>query len=59
MTTNQAIEHFGSKSAVAKVLKIFPQSLTEWGVRPPKLRQLQLAHHSGGKLKADKACLTG
>jgi len=59
MTTEQAIKHYGSKAAIAKALKINPQSLTDWGTRPPKLRQLQLAIHSEGKLKADKAALTG
>ena len=59
MTTDQCVKHFGSKAAVARVLVIAPQSLNCWGKRPPKLRQFQLAHHSGGELKVDKACFTG
>ena len=59
MKTAQAIKHFGSKAAIARVLKIKPQSLNCWGERPPAVRQFQLAHHSEGALKVDKACFTG
>ena len=59
MTKAQAKKHYGSYAAIARALKIAPQSLNCWGERPPKLRQFQLAHHSGGELKVDKACFTG
>ena len=59
MTKAQAIKHYGSKAEIARTLKISPQSLNDWGDRPPKLRQFQLAHHSEGALKVDKACYTG
>lgn len=55
MNVDQAIEHFGSQSALARALGIEPPSVAEWkskGKIPP-VRQFQIEVVSGGALKAD------
>lgn len=53
MLTTDAVAHFGSRYAIAKLLKIEPPSVYRWGDRPPPLRQLQLEMLSGGALLAE------
>lgn len=55
MTTNQAINYFGSITALARALHIRPQSIHQWGAYPPPLRQWQLASLSHGELKLSPA----
>jgi DNA-binding transcriptional regulator YdaS (Cro superfamily) len=56
MNIDQAIEHFGSQSALARALGIEPPSVAEWKAngRIPPLRQFQIESVTGGKLKADQ-----
>ena len=56
MTLQQAIEHFGSKAKLAAALGIQPPSVAGWKA-VPHLRQAQLQHLTGGKLKADEGVL--
>lgn len=54
MNLKQVIEHFGSKSKLAKALKTTPQAINGWGDEIPELRQYQIEVVSKRKLKADK-----
>lgn len=53
MTRAEAIEHFGSVSALADKLGITTQAIYDWGDKVPTLRQFQLQIMTEGKLKAD------
>ena len=56
MTPDQALEHFGTKAEIARVLGIAPPSVIEWfdaGVIPEG-RQYQIELATNGTLKADK-----
>ena len=53
MTINEAINHFGSATALAKALKIKKSAVSQWrktGKIPP-LRQYQLQEVTNGKLQ--------
>ena len=52
--TNDAINFFGSESALAKALGIKPSSVYDWRDVVPDLRQLQLESLTHGELKADE-----
>lgn len=53
MTKTQAIEHFGSISALAKALKVTYEAVRQWdGV--PELRQYQIERLTNGALKAEQ-----
>ncbi|PWU30145.1 Cro/Cl family transcriptional regulator [Pseudomonas sp. RW407] len=52
MTKTQAIEHFGSISALARALKVSYEAVRQWD-EVPELRQYQLERLTKGKLKAD------
>lgn len=54
MTKNEAIQHFGGVSALARALGINRWAIYQWGDRPPEGRQYQLELMTGGALKADK-----
>lgn len=54
MTTQDLIEHFGSKTAIAKALGIWHTTISSWGVYPPLGRQYELQVITNGKLKATK-----
>mgnify|MGYP003439671162 CR=1 FL=1 len=56
MTKDQVVAHFGSVTSVAKALGVSQPSVTNWGERPPELRQLQIEAATGGKLKAGPEC---
>lgn len=51
MTTDQVIEFFGSKAAIAKALGCSPAAVTMWGDEPPRSRQWQIQVLTKGKLK--------
>jgi hypothetical protein len=53
MRTEDAVRHFGTKSAIARALGITKASLTSWGERVPALRAWQLSAITAGKLKFD------
>lgn len=53
MKRKQAIEHFGSISALAKALDISYEAVRQWGDQIPELRQYQLERITEGKLVAE------
>lgn len=55
MKTQAAIEHFGSKSAVAAALGIYKQAVSQWGELVPETRAYQIQVVTGGALKVDPA----
>jgi hypothetical protein len=56
MTLQQALDYFGGHSELARALGIKPPSVYGWKA-VPHLRQAQLQHLTGGKLKADEGVL--
>lgn len=54
MTKEQAIEYFGSVTALARALLISYQAVHGWRDSIPALRQLQIEMITGGNLKAGK-----
>ena len=54
MTTDEAVAAYGTKRALAKALNIWPSAITQWGERPPRLRQYELQTLSAGALIADE-----
>lgn len=55
MTTQQAIDHYGSDKELAHALGIYPQAIHHWGEYPPPGRQYELEVKTKGKLKAERA----
>lgn len=53
MDTKQAIEHFGTRTNLARALGIKPHSTYDWGDKPPYLRQCQLEKLTKRKLRAE------
>jgi DNA-binding transcriptional regulator YdaS (Cro superfamily) len=54
MTTEEAIQHFGGRKALADALGVWPQVIYQWGERPPMGRQYELEVRTSGVLKADR-----
>ena len=56
MTPQQALDYFGSKAEIARVLEVTPPSVAEWfqAGTIPEGRQYQLELATQGDLKADK-----
>lgn len=54
MTTQEAINYFGSIKNLAEALGIWPHNVSRWGDRPPMARQYEIQVKTGGKLEADK-----
>ena len=54
MTTQQAIDHYGSIKALADALGVWPQVIYRWGKYPPMSRQYELQVKTKNKLKAEK-----
>lgn len=53
MTKTQAIQHFGSVSALAKALSVTYEAVRQWdGV--PEFRQYQIERITQGALKAEQ-----
>jgi DNA-binding transcriptional regulator YdaS (Cro superfamily) len=50
MKTQDAVERYGSKKALAKKLNITPQAISQWGENLPELQALKLE-----KLERDAA----
>ena len=59
MTTQEAIEHFGSVKKLADALGIWPQVIYTWGEAPPMARQYELEVKTGGTLRADRQVVNG
>ncbi len=53
MTTQQAIQFFGSVKALAQALDIYPQAVMMWGDYPPRGRQYEIEVMTSGSLKAE------
>lgn len=53
MTKTQAIQHFGSVSALAKALNVTYEAVRQWG-GVPELRQYQIERITQGALKAEQ-----
>lgn len=51
MLTRDAIDHFGSKSAIARKLRIGKAAVSKWGEFVPPLRAAQLHALTRGRLK--------
>ena len=51
MKTEQAAKHFGSQSALARVLDISPQAVSKWNGIIPIKQALRLERMTGGKLQ--------
>ena len=54
MTTEQAVNHFGSIKSLAKFLGIWPHVIYRWGEHPPMARQYELEVRTKGALKAER-----
>ena len=54
MTTQEAIQFFGSKAQVADALGCSRAAVTMWGEEPPRARQWQIQVLTKGKLKVSK-----
>lgn len=54
MTTQEAIDHYGSIKELANVLGVWPQVIYRWGDYPPMARQYELQVKTKNKLKAEK-----
>lgn len=57
MRKEEAINHYGSQSALARALGIAQASVAGWSDYPPDARQLQIQKLTRGKLKAEPGCL--
>lgn len=53
MRKEEAVNFYGSQSALARALGIAQASVAGWGEYPPGVRQLQLEALTGGTLKAE------
>lgn len=53
MKTSDAINHFGSKAAIATALEIHRASVSQWGEKVPPRRAYELERITGGQLQAD------
>jgi len=59
MTTQEAIQHFGSLKQLADTLGVWPQVIYAWGEKPPMARQYELEVKTEGQLKADRQVVNG
>lgn len=55
MTTQQAVDYFGSVRSLAQALGITTQAVYAWGEVPPMAVQYELQVKTGGALKASEA----
>lgn len=53
MKTEEAVDHFGGRKALAQALNIWPHAIGRWGEYPPELRQRQIEDISGGALQRE------
>lgn len=54
MTTQEAIDYYGSAKALADALGIWPHVIYRWGSQPPKARQYELEVKTKGALKVSE-----
>jgi len=54
MKTQEAVEYFEGRKALADALGIWPQVIYQWGEYPPQARQYELEVKTNGHLKAEK-----
>lgn len=55
MKTQDAVTHFGSKTAVAAALGVSRAAITQWGDQIPLSSALLLERVTGGKLRLNPA----
>ena len=55
MKTDDAVEYFSSKAALARALGIRKGAVSQWGYDVPQGRAYQIEVLTGGKLKAKPA----
>lgn len=53
MTTDEIMRHYRTQEAVADALGISQAAVSQWGERPPMLRQYQIQVLTRGELRAD------
>ncbi len=53
MTTQDVLDYFETQAAIAKALDISQSAVSQWGDRPPMLRQYQIQIVTQGGLRAD------
>ena len=51
MKTEDAIKQFGGVAGLARVLKVSPQAIYQWGEKVPRGRQYELQALSNGALR--------
>jgi hypothetical protein len=54
MKTQDAIDHYGSRDALARALGLDRTATYHWGDEVPELRQYQIEVLSGGALRASR-----
>lgn len=54
MTTQEAVEFFGTRQKMAEALGIWVTATYQWGECPPFVRQYQIEVVSNGELKAER-----
>lgn len=54
MTLQEALDHYGSRKALADALGLWPQTVYAWGDSIPLARQYEIEVRTGGTLKADR-----
>jgi hypothetical protein len=54
VTTQEAVDFFGSRQKLAEALGIWVSATYQWGDHPPPVRQFQIEVASKGKLKAER-----
>lgn len=58
MKTQEAIEYFGGRKALAQALDIWPHAISRWGDCPPELQQYRIERLSQGTLKAEQKAVS-
>jgi hypothetical protein len=54
MKTQEAVDYFKNRKALADALGVWPQVIYQWGEYPPQARQYELEVKTNGHLKAEK-----
>lgn len=53
MKTEMVVEHFGTKTAVARALGINKSAVSQWGENVPRGKAFEIEALTGGALKAN------
>lgn len=56
MKTQQAIDHYGSATALADAIGVTLPAISQWDEFPPDKRQLQIERLTESALKAEPGC---